>query len=90
MFVIHSFQWFEGVRKCSEHDSLTTVIEVIVKAEVHRLIVTDESQTVVGIISLSDILKHIVLELPKTAQVSHPLKPSSSTEAVDDPMNASA
>ncbi|KAK0417841.1 hypothetical protein QR680_013237 [Steinernema hermaphroditum] len=48
----HRSDWFEGVRKCSVMDSLMTVVEVIVKAEVHRLIVTDEEQKVVGIISL--------------------------------------
>ncbi|KAI1713761.1 CBS domain-containing protein [Ditylenchus destructor] len=51
--------WFEGVRTCKEKDSLMTVIDIIVKAEVHRLIVTDDAQRVTGIISLSDILKHL-------------------------------
>lgn len=58
------FQWFEGVRSCSETDTLMMVIEVIVRAEVHRLIVTDHEQKVVGIISLSDILRFLVLEPP--------------------------
>ncbi|KHN88184.1 5'-AMP-activated protein kinase subunit gamma-2 [Toxocara canis] len=60
----HRSEWFEGVRSCSEADSLMTVIEVIVKAEVHRLIVTDQQQKVAGIISLSDILRFLVLEPP--------------------------
>jgi len=60
----HRSDWFEGVRKCSENDSLFTVVEIIVKAEVHRLIVTDGQQRVVGIISLSDILKFLVLMPP--------------------------
>lgn len=46
-------------------DSLTEVINIIVQAEVHRLIVVDKEQRVAGIISLSDILKHLVLELPE-------------------------
>lgn len=37
----HRSDWFEGVRKCSQDDSLMTVIEIIVKAEVHRLLVID-------------------------------------------------
>jgi 5'-AMP-activated protein kinase regulatory gamma subunit len=61
----HRSDWFEGVRKCSERDSLMVVIDILVKAEVHRLIVTNDEQRVVGIISLSDILKHIVLDPPK-------------------------
>uniref|UniRef100_A0AC34REJ7 CBS domain-containing protein n=1 Tax=Panagrolaimus sp. JU765 TaxID=591449 RepID=A0AC34REJ7_9BILA len=86
----HRDDWFEGVRKCSEHDSLMTVIDVIVKAEVHRLIVTDESQFVVGIISLSDILKHIVLELPKlSTKTTFTLQSSQSAEGVDE-LNASS
>lgn len=40
------------------------MIDTIVKAEVHRLIVVDRNQQVAGIISLSDILKHLVLEPP--------------------------
>jgi 5'-AMP-activated protein kinase regulatory gamma subunit len=45
-------------------DSLSEVIDTIVKAEVHRLIVVDREQRVAGIISLSDILKHLVLDPP--------------------------
>lgn len=60
----HRSEWFEGVRSCSENDSLMTVVEIIVKAEVHRLIVTDDEQKVVGIISLSDILRFLVLDPP--------------------------
>ncbi|KAI3410193.1 hypothetical protein GPALN_006551 [Globodera pallida] len=61
--------WFEGVRKCSEKDSLMTVIDVIVKAEVHRLVVVDDKNRVVGIISLSDILRHLVLDPPSTTTI---------------------
>jgi len=58
----HRSEWFEGVRSCAETDNLMTVIEIIVKAEVHRLIVTDSEKRVVGIVSLSDILRHLILE----------------------------
>lgn len=58
--------WFEGVRKCSESDTLMTVIDVIVKAEVHRLVVVNSENRAVGIISLSDILRHLVLEPPNS------------------------
>ena len=43
-----------------------TVIDVIVKAEVHRLVVVDNENKVTGIISLSDILRHLILEPPGT------------------------
>lgn len=48
--------WFEGVVKCKLDDTLGTVIHRIVKAEVHRIIVVDEDDRVIGIVSLSDIL----------------------------------
>lgn len=57
----HRNAWFEGVQKCNLDDSLFTVMEKIVRAEVHRLVVVDESEKVIGIISLSDILLYLVL-----------------------------
>ncbi|TKR68139.1 hypothetical protein L596_024164 [Steinernema carpocapsae] len=72
----HRSDWFEGVRKCSVMDSLMTVVEVIVKAEVHRLIVTDDNQKVVGIISLSDILKRLVLDPPVNSSESETASPA--------------
>jgi 5'-AMP-activated protein kinase regulatory gamma subunit len=53
--------WFEGVQKCYLDESLLTVMEKIVRAEVHRLVVVDENEKVIGIISLSDILMYLVL-----------------------------
>ena len=37
------------------------VLEKIVHAEVHRLVITDDEQRVIGIISLSDILDALVI-----------------------------
>lgn len=54
------------MRTCFVDDTLAEVIDVIVKAEVHRLIIVDKEQRVAGIISLSDILRHLVLEPPGT------------------------
>ena len=58
----HRNAWFEGVQKCSLDESLFTVMERIVRAEVHRLVVVDENEKVIGIISLSDILLYLVLK----------------------------
>ncbi|VDN01612.1 unnamed protein product [Thelazia callipaeda] len=63
----HRVDWFEGVRCCSPNDSLMTVVEMIVRAEVHRLVVVDDDKKVVGIISLSDILRFMVVEPPITS-----------------------
>ncbi|KAJ8010658.1 hypothetical protein DPEC_G00077380 [Dallia pectoralis] len=57
----HRSQYFEGVMKCSRHETLETIVDRIVKAEVHRLVVVDENARIVGIVSLSDILQALVL-----------------------------
>lgn len=57
----HRNEWFEGVHNCRLDETLYTIMERIVRAEVHRLVVVDENQKVIGIISLSDILLYLVL-----------------------------
>uniref|UniRef100_A0A8C4H9Y1 Protein kinase, AMP-activated, gamma 3a non-catalytic subunit n=1 Tax=Dicentrarchus labrax TaxID=13489 RepID=A0A8C4H9Y1_DICLA len=53
--------FFEGVIKCYPDETLETIIDRIVKAEVHRLVLVDRSDVVKGIISLSDLLQAMVL-----------------------------
>lgn len=62
VFMFVQASWFEGVVKCIETDSLKTVIDKIVKAEVHRLVIVDEEDHVRGIISLSDLLNYLILK----------------------------
>ncbi|KAJ8012095.1 hypothetical protein DPEC_G00065120 [Dallia pectoralis] len=57
----HRCQYFEGVMQCHKLDTLETIVDRIVKAEVHRLVVVDEHSAIEGIISLSDILQALVL-----------------------------
>ncbi|XP_015368180.1 PREDICTED: 5'-AMP-activated protein kinase subunit gamma-1 isoform X2 [Diuraphis noxia] len=57
----HRSDWFEGVQKCHLTDTLYSVIEKIVRAEVHRLVIVDAEDKVIGILSLSDILHYLVL-----------------------------
>ncbi|KAG7253254.1 hypothetical protein CRUP_029658, partial [Coryphaenoides rupestris] len=57
----HRSQYFEGVMKCHRLETLETIVDRIVKAEVHRLVVVDERSSIEGIISLSDILQALVL-----------------------------
>ncbi|KAI0215520.1 5'-AMP-activated protein kinase subunit gamma-2 [Lamellibrachia satsuma] len=52
---------FEGVQKCKKSETLAAIMERIVKAEVHRLVVVDDDERVTGVVSLSDILSYIVL-----------------------------
>ncbi|KAL2151962.1 hypothetical protein VTH82DRAFT_5146 [Thermothelomyces myriococcoides] len=52
---------FPGIYTCSEDDRLDAIFETIRKSRVHRLIVVDDDNRLKGIISLSDILKHVLL-----------------------------
>ncbi|KAM8913507.1 5'-AMP-activated protein kinase subunit gamma-1-like isoform 1-T1 [Spinachia spinachia] len=57
----HRSQYFEGVLTCNRHETLEAIINRLVEAEVHRLVVVDEQDVVKGIVSLSDILQALVL-----------------------------
>uniref|UniRef100_A0A8C8EXJ6 CBS domain-containing protein n=1 Tax=Oncorhynchus tshawytscha TaxID=74940 RepID=A0A8C8EXJ6_ONCTS len=57
----HRWQYFEGVMQCHKLDTLETIVDRIVKAEVHRLVVVDDRSAIEGIVSLSDILQALVL-----------------------------
>ncbi len=52
---------FPGIYTCSEDDRLDAIFETIRKSRVHRLIVVDDENRLKGIISLSDILKYVLL-----------------------------
>lgn len=64
----HRNAWFEGVHKCILDETLYVIMERIVRAEVHRLVIVDEADKVIGIISLSDILYHLVLRPSEMAK----------------------
>ncbi|CAH2224259.1 5 -AMP-activated kinase subunit gamma-1 isoform X1 [Pelobates cultripes] len=66
----HRSHYFEGVLKCYQHETLETIINRLVEAEVHRLVVVDDNAIVKGIVSLSDILQCLVM----TAGGGKPLK----------------
>jgi len=51
----------EGVTTCTIHESIETVANRLVKAEVHRLVVVNSDHEPIGILSLSDLLSKIVL-----------------------------
>ncbi|XP_063808773.1 5'-AMP-activated protein kinase subunit gamma-1 isoform X3 [Pseudophryne corroboree] len=57
----HRSHYFEGVLKCYQHETLETIINRLVEAEVHRLVVVDENDVAKGIVSLSDILQCLVV-----------------------------
>ncbi|XP_054977245.1 5'-AMP-activated protein kinase subunit gamma-3 [Sorex araneus] len=51
----------EGVLSCRPHESLGDVIDRIAREQVHRLVLVDETQHLLGVVSLSDILQALVL-----------------------------
>ncbi|GAB1314289.1 AMP-activated serine/threonine-protein kinase regulatory subunit [Madurella fahalii] len=52
---------FPGIYTCGEDDRLDSIFDTIRKSRVHRLIVVDDDSRLKGIISLSDILKYVLL-----------------------------
>lgn len=53
---------FGGIYVCTEDDRLEAIFDTIRKARVHRLTVIDEDNRLRGVISLSDIMKYILLD----------------------------
>ncbi|CAF0865921.1 unnamed protein product [Rotaria sordida] len=66
---------FEAVAKCYKHELLSACMERIVKAEVHRLVIVDNDQHVIGILSLSDLLHYIVIRPTKSENNTTTLVP---------------
>ncbi len=52
---------FEGVYTCTFDDKLATILDTIRKARLHRLFVVDEHTRLQAVITLSDILKYILI-----------------------------
>ncbi|XP_063934676.1 5'-AMP-activated protein kinase subunit gamma-2-like [Zophobas morio] len=56
----HRADTFEGVHTCKLTDSMRSIINQIVKARVHRLIVVCDNNTVISVVSLSDVLSFLL------------------------------
>lgn len=52
---------FPGIYTCGVDDRLDSIFDTIRKSRVHRLIVIDDDSQLRGMISLSDILKYVLL-----------------------------
>ena len=50
-----------GILTCSEEDRLDSIFETVRKSRVHRLVVVDDDAHLKGVISLSDILRYVLL-----------------------------
>lgn len=53
---------FAGIYTCSMEDRLDSIFDTLRKSRVHRFVVIDDQNRLKGVISLSDILKYILLE----------------------------
>ncbi|KAI9661426.1 MAG: AMP-activated serine/threonine-protein kinase regulatory subunit [Trizodia sp. TS-e1964] len=53
---------FPGIYTCQPHDRLETIFDTLRKSRVHRFVVIDDSRRLKGLVSLSDILRYILLE----------------------------
>jgi 5'-AMP-activated protein kinase regulatory gamma subunit len=53
---------FAGIYTCSIEDRLDSIFDTLRKSRVHRLVVIDDDARLKGVISLSDILKYILVE----------------------------
>ncbi|KAK6350178.1 AMP-activated serine/threonine-protein kinase regulatory subunit [Orbilia brochopaga] len=53
---------FAGIHTCTLNDRLDTIFDTIRNSRVHRFVVVDERKRLVGILTLSDILRYILLE----------------------------
>lgn len=50
-----------GIYTCGDGDRLDSIFDAVRKSRVHRIIVVDDDNRLKGIISLSDILKYVLL-----------------------------
>ncbi|CAH3026181.1 unnamed protein product [Porites evermanni] len=57
----HRAEGFEGVHRCYLDETLHTIIDRLTDAGVHRLVIVDKDDRCIGVLSLSDILKFLVL-----------------------------
>lgn len=53
---------FAGIYTCGMDDRLDTIFDTLRKSRVHRFVVVDEQNHLKGVVSLSDVLKYVLLE----------------------------
>ncbi|KAI5284503.1 AMP-activated serine/threonine-protein kinase regulatory subunit, partial [Ascosphaera aggregata] len=53
---------FPGIYTCTVEDGLDTILDTLRRSRVHRLIVVDDNFKLRGILTLSDILRYILVE----------------------------
>lgn len=53
---------FAGIYTCGMDDRLDTIFDTLRKSRVHRFVVVDDQNRLKGVLSLSDVLKYVLLE----------------------------
>ncbi|EDU42982.1 nuclear protein SNF4 [Pyrenophora tritici-repentis Pt-1C-BFP] len=53
---------FPGIFTCSLNDNMSTIYDTIRRSRVHRFVVIDENSKLKGVVTLSDVLEHTLLE----------------------------
>ena len=51
---------FPGVVCCTPNDTLSSILHYVMEKRVHRMVIVGEDGTLVGILSLSDVLRNLV------------------------------
>uniref|UniRef100_A0A0B7A312 CBS domain-containing protein n=1 Tax=Arion vulgaris TaxID=1028688 RepID=A0A0B7A312_9EUPU len=74
----------ETVCTCYLRDTLSSVMEKIIQAEVHRLVVVDDENHVKGIVSLSDLLDYLILRPVAEAEAASAAAPLKEETALVD------
>jgi len=64
----HKLTHGDGVHSCRGDEPVLAVMEKLVKAEVNRLVVVDAEEKVVGIVTVSDIINHLVVKHTSTSR----------------------
>jgi 5'-AMP-activated protein kinase regulatory gamma subunit len=60
--ITHTWQDFPGIFTCSLNDNMSTIYDTIRRSRVHRFVVIDEESKLKGVVTLSDVLEHTLLE----------------------------
>ncbi|KIM48149.1 hypothetical protein M413DRAFT_62578 [Hebeloma cylindrosporum] len=74
---------FPGVVVCTANDSLGTLLQLIKKRRVHRLVVVEgEASRLLGIITLSDVLRYVIGKVGIGEGIEEELKPTQSDSTI--------
>ncbi|KAI9063008.1 CBS-domain-containing protein [Trametes sanguinea] len=81
---------FPGVVICTASDSLGTLMQLIKKRRVHRLVVVEGDGRLLGIITLSDVLRYLIGDVFIGEAHQEPSAPSTEPAPTPEPGNAPA